>query len=323
MCAAAWVLRALYRVGLGGPTPRPSSTLASMTPASLRDDDPALAWAARALGAGTVRHRELTGGKTSRMLALTEPSGRESVLRLMTLEPWRTHGTALTARERAALEALARTDVPVPTSLALDEDGTHTGHPAHLMTLLPGRATLPDTPGRLRAMAELLATIHETRPAQPFRTYQSWAPPAKWEVPAWTRSPGSWRRAFDLLAEGPPEFEPTFLHRDFSHRNLLWQDEEISGVVDWVETSTGPAWLDACHAATALAVAADARSARDFLAAYTATTGRRGEQYWALLDAVAYLPLPGGKPLFGEAAELARLDDWLVELMRPGVLTVT
>jgi aminoglycoside phosphotransferase (APT) family kinase protein len=287
------------------------------------DDGPALAWAARALGTDAVGHRELTGGKTSRMLALTTPTGDQAVLRLMTREPWRTHGPALTARERAALEALTGSDVPAPTSLALDEDGTSTGHPAHLMTLLPGRPMLPNTPGRLRAMAELLAEIHETRPARPFRTYQSWAPPAKWEVPPWTRSPGSWRRAFALLAEGPPEFDPTFLHRDFSHRNLLWQGEEISGVVDWVETSTGPAWLDACHAATALAVTADAALARDFLAACTATTGRRGQRYWAVLDAVAYLPLPGGTPLFGTDGELSRLDDWLVELMRPGVGAVT
>ena len=66
-----------------------------------------------------------------------------------------------------------------------------------------------------------------------------------------------------------------------------------------------------------------ARLARELLAAYTAFTGRRGERYWAMLDAVAYLPLPGGRPLFGEAAELSRLDDWLVELMRPGVRSVS
>lgn len=290
---------------------------------ALDDDRAALAWAARVIGADTVRRRELTGGKTSRMLALTVRAGGESVLRLMTREPWRTHGAALTARERAAMEALADTDVPAPMSLALDEDGTRTGHPAHLMTLLPGRPTLPDTPDRLRAMAELLAAIHETQPERPFRAYQSWAPPAKWEVPAWTRSPESWRRAFDLLADGPPEFEPTFLHRDFSHRNLLWRGDGISGVADWVETSTGPAWLDASHAASALAVAADARLGQAFLDAYAAVTGRRGEQYWAVLDAVAYLPLPGGRPLFGEAAELSRLDDWLVELMRPPVRAVS
>ena len=49
-----------------------------------------------------------------------------------------------------------------------------------------------------------------------------------------------------------------------------------------------------------------------------------------MLDAAANLPLPGGsplldgralpggRPLFGTARELSRLDDRLVELMRPG-----
>ena len=51
--------------GPAGPTSPLSPTLASMTSGSPRDDDgPALAWAARKLGADTVRHRELTGGKT-------------------------------------------------------------------------------------------------------------------------------------------------------------------------------------------------------------------------------------------------------------------
>ena len=70
----------------------------------------------------------------------------------------------------------------------------------------------------------------------------------------WTRHPGAWRRAFEVLAGPAPAYEPTFLHRDYGHRNLLWTDGAITGVVDWVETSTGPAWLDAAHAASTLAV---------------------------------------------------------------------
>ena len=81
-------------------------------------------------------------------------------------------------------------------------------------------------------------------------------------VPDWTRHPASWQRAFELLAGQEPAYEPTFLHRDFSHRNLLWTDDAISGVVDWVETSTGPAWLDAAHAASNLAVAHGTERAR-------------------------------------------------------------
>lgn len=160
-------------------------------------------------------------------------------------------------------------------------------------------------------MAELLATIHDVVPRSPFRTYQSWAVEPKWVVPAWTDHPGSWRTAFRVLSEEPPDYKPTFLHRDFSHRNLLWTDGAISGVVDWVETSTGPAWLDAAHAATNLAIAVGPEPAHAFLAAYAATTGTEPHQYWLVMDAVGFLPLPGKDPLFGSPAELARLDQWL------------
>ncbi|MBF4163504.1 aminoglycoside phosphotransferase family protein [Nocardioides sp. CBS4Y-1] len=253
----------------------------------------------------------MAGGLTSTMVALSHRSGERSVLRLMTNEPWRTHGAQLTRRERAAQNELVDTSVPSPVSYGLDAEGAATGVAAHLMSRLPGvpAARVEDSaPG---AMAEMLALIHDVHPREPFREYESWAWEAKWEVPAWARDPGAWRRAFGLLAEGPPSYDTTFLHRDFSHRNLLWIDGRISGVVDWVETSTGPAWLDAAHAATNLAVAYGAEPALSFLRAYGALTGTRPEPYWLVMDAVGFLPAPGRSPLFGSAGELERLDAWL------------
>ena len=46
---------------------------------------------------------------TSTMLALVDATRATSVLRLMTNEPWRTHGAALTRRERDAFAALGGT----------------------------------------------------------------------------------------------------------------------------------------------------------------------------------------------------------------------
>ena len=120
------------------------------------------------------------------------------------------------------------------------------------MTWLPGE---PDRDARttrtsLHAMAVLLAEIHEVRVAPMPRTFQSWAWPAKWVVPDWSDAPDTWRRAFDVLAAGDPPWEPCFLQRDFGPHNLLWTGDRITGVVDWVETSTGPAWLDVAHGAT-------------------------------------------------------------------------
>ena len=249
------------------------------------------------------------------MLALSDASGRQSVLRLMTNEPWRTHGAALTRREQKAQAELASTSVPTPTSLGLDADGASAGVAAHLMSRLPGTPTTGVDDASPATMAEMLATIHDVQPSEPFRTFQSWAWDAKWVVPGWTQHPTSWQRAFDILGDEPPIYEPCFLHRDFSHRNLLWSDGAISGVVDWVETSTGPAWLDAGHAATNLAIAFGSGPATAFLAAYGALTGRRLDTYWLIMDAVGFLPPPGKKPMFGTPTELGRLDGWLNDLL--------
>ncbi|WP_416956817.1 phosphotransferase family protein [Nocardioides sp. T5] len=279
----------------------------------------ALAWAGSALGSPVTSYDALDGGVTSTMLALRHDDGTESVLRLMTNEPWRTHGAELTARERDAQLAMADTPVPAPYSIALDAAGTAAGAAAHLMSRLPGT---PLEGGealgeqRLQTMVDLLVTLHDQRPAEPFRTFQSWAWEAKWVVPSWTRHPASWRRAFGVLAGPAPAYEPTFLHRDFSHRNLLWSGDAITGVVDWVETSTGPAWLDAAHAASYLALAYGTGPALDLLRRYAAATGATPDTHWLVMDAVGYLPPPGRQPLFGRSDQLERLDEWLEVVVR-------
>jgi len=275
----------------------------------------ALSWGEAVLGAAIIEIEELSGGLTSTMLGLTDATGQRSVLRLMTNEPWRNHGAELTRRERTAQEELASTQVPAPTSIAVDAEGSVAGVAAHLMSRLPGTATREVGASTVAAMVEMLALIHDVKPAEPFRTYQSWALQGKWAIPPWTKHPESWQRAFDLLAEGPPSYAPTFLHRDYSHRNLLWRDGEISGVVDWVETSSGPVWLDAGHAATNLALAFGPEPANAFLAGYAALMAEKPQTYWLVMDAVGLLPPPGKKPLFGSPTELHRLDQWVHHLI--------
>lgn len=275
----------------------------------------ALGWAGRQLASPVVGHQRLVGGMTSTMLALDHADGSRSVLRLMAEQPWRTHGAALTARERAALLVLADTPVPAPRSLALDAAGSETGVSAHLMTFLPGRP-LSSFDGRVvEEMARTLATIYGVVPDEPFRTFQSWAPPEKWVVPSWSAQPDAWRWAFDVLAGAQPAYEPCLVHRDFGHRNLLWLDGRVSGVVggvvDWVETSSGPRWLDAGHAATNLAVAGSPGAARAVLDAYAAASGTPVEPYWLVMDAVGFLPFPDGPALFSSDEQHARLDAWV------------
>lgn len=248
----------------------------------------ASAWAGDAVDSAVVAMTRLTGGMTSWMGRLDHADGRRSVLRLVTEQPWRRHGPELVRREAWTQQVLAGTAVPAPQSMAATSDVE--GVAAHLMTLVPG------TPGDgpLTALAELLALVHDVNADPAPRTFQSWAWEAKRVVPHWSERPGLWQRAFDVLAAGDPPWEPCFLQRDFGPRNVLWVGERVGGVVDWVETSTGPAWLDVAHGASNVALRQGPREAAGFAAAYTAATGRGREPYWEVLDVVGFLPPPGG-----------------------------
>ncbi len=271
----------------------------------------ALAWAEETVGP-VAEVRALEGGRTSTMLALTPCHGEAVVLRLMTVEPWRTHGAELTTRERDTQQLLAGTPVPAPRSLALDAAGERCGHPAHLMTLAPGRLELARVDAdALGHLADLLARVHALEPRDDGRLFQSWAWEAKYVVPPWASDPGPWQEAFALLHTPAPAYEPTFLHRDFGLHNVLWSQGRVTGLVDWVETSVGPAWLDVAHCATNLALRHGSEAADAFAAAYVDRTGRSPEPYLDVMDVVGFLPPPGRESLFTDPRELARLDERL------------
>ena len=279
-------------------------------------DDPAVGWAGRAVGRPVRDVTPLTGGMTSRMLRLTHDRGEDSVLRLVTEEPWIRHGAELARREADTQLALAASHVPAPRSLGLDADGEHAGYAAHLMSWLPGDAdAMRGDDEAVEAMAELLAAIHDVRIEPMQREFQSWAWPAKWVVPGFARDPRTWQRAFDALAEGNPPWERCFLHRDFGPHNLLWSGDRISGVVDWVETSSGPAWLDVAHGAANLALRHGTEVAGRFAAAYVSTTGRQPQPWFDVLDVVGFLPAPGGRAFPLGDAGWRRLEDHLARVL--------
>lgn len=246
------------------------------------------------------------------MLALTPEQGDEVVLRLMTEEPWRAHGAALTTREAEVQQMLAPTPVPAPRSLALDAEGEHDGVAAHLMTLVPGAVDLDRVDdASLARLADVLAAIHDVEPTIEVRDYQSWAWEAKHVVPPWASDAGLWEEAFALLRTDPPSYEPRLIHRDFHHRNVLWVGDEVGGVVDWVETSLGPAWLDVAHGCSNIALHHGTDTAQAFADAYVARTGRAPQPFFDVMDVVGFLPPPGRRSFITDAQELARLEDWL------------
>lgn len=273
-----------------------------------RDVTGALRWAASVVGP-IVGMRELSGGWTSTMLALTPSTGDDVVLRLMTREPWRSHGRGLTTRESEVQGMLMTSDVPAPRSVALDPDGAACGDPAHLMTLLPGRVSTSRVDSdSLEQLADLLATIHDVAPIIDVRDYQTWAWEAKFVVPPWASDAGLWTEAFALLRTDPPAYSPCFIHRDFGLRNVLWARGRISGVVDWVETSLGPAWLDVAHCSTNIAIDHGSEAAERFEAAYVERTECEPQAHFDVMDIVGFLPPPGGACFIQDPAALRRLE---------------
>lgn len=91
-----------------------------------------------------------------------------------------------------------------------------------------------------------------------------------------------------------------FLHRDFHPGNVLFTgtpgtELRISGVVDWVETSWGPADLDVAHCSTNLALLYGTPAGLAFADEYVAAGGQLSPDpldrlYWRLLDALAFAP---------------------------------
>lgn len=273
----------------------------------------------------------LSGGFTSTMLRLDAADGSVAVLRLMTKEPWRRHAPGLLTRERDVQLLLAGTGVPVPASLALDAEGRETSAPAHLMTLLPGRTELErHDDALLAALWRLVDAVHAVEPAgadRP-REFQSWAHEAKRVVPTWSTRGTVWREAFRLLESAPPPFEPRFLHRDLHLGNVLWEQGRVTGVVDWVETSWGPAELDVAHATTYLALLHGPDVAERFLALRPGRGSRPALPtpdclYWHVMDVVGHLPDPvkvtqpwrDRGVVVTERTAYARLEEWLGRLL--------
>ena len=258
-------------------------------------------WVEDALESVVVGAEPLSGGVASRMLLVRVEDGRDAVLRQMVDDPWRSHAEALLTRERDVHGMLARVDVPAPRTLAVDVRGDRTdGDPSLLMTRLPGAVDLVGT--HPAALADTLLAIHAVRPGPGEwpRRYESWAFESKRVVPPWARDVGLYQEAFARLAEAPPAYDATFLHRDFHPANVLVSGGCVTGVVDWVETSTGPADLDVAHCASNLAGLHGVEAARAFRRAYVDRGGvlaedARSAAYWQLLDLVGFLPGPSGR----------------------------
>jgi aminoglycoside phosphotransferase (APT) family kinase protein len=237
----------------------------------------------------------MTGGITSAVHRLTIDHGSSrAALVLRQYEPGflafiGSDTAAMVRHEAAILRAVHDAGLPAPEPVAAHADGRETdGHPAILMTCLPGQPDLSpaDPEAWLRQIAAMAARIHDVQVAAAPLGSPTDAPDRV--IPASATRPALWEAAFAVLRQQPPEPATRFIHRDFQHFNLLWRHGRLTGVVDWTTSCSGPPDFDAGHCRLNLAVLFGAPWAERLRLAYEAAAGRAVDPWWDLYAVTAY-----------------------------------
>jgi aminoglycoside phosphotransferase (APT) family kinase protein len=261
--------------------------------------DRARAWVEAEARQPVVEITAIGGGITNTKWLLRLAGGDPLVLRWADPLVWGATGREHVRREALACRLLAGSALPMPRLVANDPDGASAGGPANLMTWRPGRVRLdPLGPAAITAWARLAVTVHqqpvavENRP--PIVTFRG---PAEPEVPGWVRWPALWQQAIDIWAAGPPPTPAGLLHRDFHLGNTLWQDDTVTGLIDWAETSWGPPDLDVAHACSDFAMLHTTGDVEAFRAAYLRAGGQLdpdpdAARFWVVSDILGFLPDP-------------------------------
>jgi aminoglycoside phosphotransferase (APT) family kinase protein len=282
----------------------------------------ARAWAAQLAPLPIVGVEAIGGGITDTKWVLHLAEGGPLVIRWSDPRVWGALGREHVRREALACRLLARSGLPVPHLLGSDPDGAAAGGPANVMTWRPGHVRLDRlTPAAIGTWAGLAVAVHrQSVPVQRRPPTFSFRGPAEPDVPSWARWPALWRQAIDLWSAGPPPTPYGLLHRDFHLGNTLWQGDRVTGLIDWAETSWGPADLDVAHACSDFAMLHSTADAELFRAAYLRQGGRLdpdplAARFWAVSDILGFLP----DPAHILAAVSASRPDLTPEAVRQGL----
>lgn len=282
--------------------------------------------------ASVLTVQPLQGGISSLVYGVTlEAAGRRTdvVLRQFNNADWIRNEPDVPLREAASLRrASSIAGVEAPTVIACDESGSRCGMPSLLMSRIAGEVMLQprDLDGWLDGMARAIARVHETGGGEFPWTFAPYCDAALLDTSAWSRAPGQWREAADVVTSARPEAATTFIHRDFHPANVLWHDGRVSGIVDWVNGCIGPAGVDVGHCRVNLAQLHGVAAADEFLARYLRCAGESFvyDPYWDLVTLIdfAYWPpeVYGGWTALGvtgltNGMMAERLDDYMISLL--------
>ena len=242
--------------------------------------------------------RALTGGIASAVHRVDLSIGSSVVVRRFNVAlPW--HSNAMVAREAELLSFLASTPVPAPDVLFADPDGSATGCPMLVLSLLPG--TSIDPPGTEAWAAELagsLALVHDqetTFDADRWLTFWADRDEIVPELAGHELSAPLWDAIVAARGELVDD-RRTLAHHDFHPGNTLWTDGRVTGIVDWPLGGRGYAAYDAAYCAFDISLSKGLETGERFLRAYESVAGCTVHDGWRAVVATRALD---------------ELDDWL------------
>ena len=251
-------------------------------------------WVESTTGHRVERADSLDGGMSSDVHRCWCDDGSTFVVRHIVDRDWLAREPDLIGQEARALELLAGSDLPAPRHIASDATAGRL-----LMTFLPG--VMVTGASDLRTRPEALADIAAKIAAVPLPEghgllpWRAWAP-ADPQPPDWGDQ-ALWRDGIDAFRARmqPPVDVPVLLHRDLHPLNVLWNGDEVTGLVDWVNACVGHPHAELGHCRWNLTIAANADTADAFLSRYLATTtGPDYDRWWDLAPVMSALPGPIG-----------------------------
>lgn len=183
---------------------------------------------------------------------------------------WLAEEPDLVKHEVASLYYAKKGGLQVPTVVGYDENGGKIGKPSILMDKLSGSPVLVpnDSTQFIEGLAQTLAAIHKLEATDFEWVYSTYTDMSKVKIPHWATNSITWNRAIELANKPMPNVSMRFIHRDFHPTNIVWQDGQVSGIVDWVNACRGPAGIDVGHCRVNLALLHGVEMADAFLAVY-------------------------------------------------------
>lgn len=239
---------------------------------------------------------KLKGSTSSTLHRMKMGQMCDLVIRQFDNKEWNDEEPDLAKHEAASLAKATGAKVPTPKLIAFDETGKECGVPAVLMSFLEGDVELlPNNKSTwLHSLAEALIQVHQVNAADFPYIYCHYQKKALLKEPDWSSVPEKWKKAITYIQTPAPAYTPHFIHRDYHPANVLWKEEKVVGVVDWVNACVGPAGIDIGHCRVNLAMLHDVRTADAFLEGYrTLNNHFTYDPYW---DIVSLLDMSVGEP---------------------------